>query len=141
MGCGLAFEGEAAGAGELEDAEGLEEAEEGVDLLVVAGGLDDEGVGGEVDDFGAEDLVDLEDLRAGLAIGADLHEHELAGDGLALLEIDDFDDVDELPELFDAEVELRFVAAEDGGDARQRRVVRGSDVEGVDVEAAAGKHP
>ena len=37
-----ALQGEAAGPGKFEDAERLEQAEEGVDLLLVAGHLDDE---------------------------------------------------------------------------------------------------
>ena len=71
---------------------------------------------------------------------ADLHEHELARDGLALFEIDHLDHVDQLPELLNAQVERGLVALEDGGDPRQRRVMRGRDVKRVDVEAAAGKH-
>src|SRR5438874_4269028 len=135
-----AFEREAAGAGELDDAVGLEQAEERRDFFVVAGGFHDQRIGGEVDDLRPEDVFYLENLRARPGVGADFHEHEFARDGLAFLEIDDLNNIDELPELLDAQVELSLITAEDRGDAGQRRIVRGSNVERVDVEAAAGKH-
>ena len=51
------------------------------------------------------------------------------------------DDVDQFPQLLDAKVERGFIALEHGRDTRKRRIVRRRDVERVDVEAAAGKHP
>ena len=57
----------------------LYEAQEGLDLVLVAGDLDDQVVGGDARDLGVENLDDLDDLRARLAGGPDLDEGELAG--------------------------------------------------------------
>ena len=75
-----------------------------------------------------------------LAIGLDPDQHELPVDRLALLEIGDIDDVDQFAELVDAKIERRIITHEDGGDARQRRIVSRGDIERINVEAAAGKH-
>src|SRR5690606_32538146 len=132
--------GQHAGAGEFENAEGFDELEERGHLALVAGELDDDVALGDVDDLRAEDVADLHDLGAGGAGGLDLHEHELADDGLALLEVHHIDHVDELAELLDAEVERGVVALGHHGDAREGGIVGGGHVERVDVEAAAGKH-
>ena len=57
------------------------------------------------------------------------------------IEIDDFDDIHQLAQLLEAEVERGIVAHEDGGDPRQRRVMRGRNVQRIDIEAAPGEHP
>jgi hypothetical protein len=61
LGCSIsesasALQRQPPGAGEFDDAERLEQSEERGDLIVVAGGFDDERIGAEVNDFGAEDV-------------------------------------------------------------------------------------
>src|SRR5690606_10292284 len=109
-------------------------------LVVVAGALDHHVVVVKVHDLGAENVLDLEDLGAGLRGGPDLDEDQLAHHGGAVGEIDDIDDVDQLAQLLDAKVQRLVVALEHHGDAGERGILRGRDVEGVDVEAAPGKH-
>ena len=99
-----------AGARELDDTEGLKEAEERVDLRLIARDFDDERVGGEVDDFGAKHIRDLQQLRAGAGVSAHFHEHKLAGDGLAFTKIGDINDVDQLAQLLGAEAERGLIA-------------------------------
>src|SRR5690606_16982092 len=95
----LAAHREVAGAAELDDAVGLDELEERLDLALVARQLDHEVLVADVDDLRAEQLADLDDVRAVLRRGLELGQDELAGDGLAGLEVVDLDDVDELVEL------------------------------------------
>jgi hypothetical protein len=137
-----AGKGDGAGAGGLEDAVRADEVEEGADLVLVARELDDEGVVGDVDDLGAEEGGDLEDLGAGLLVALHLAEDELAGDVVDLLagEVVDGDDVDQLIEGLDAAVEGGVVGDDGRGDARVGRIVGRADVEGLDVETAAGQH-
>ena len=47
----------------------------------------------------AEDVADLHDARARLALGAHLHQHQLALDRVAGLVLEDLDHVDELVQL------------------------------------------
>jgi hypothetical protein len=120
---------------------GLMSLEEGGDLVLVAGELDDEGVVRDVHDLGAEEGGDLDDLGAGLGVALHLAEDELAGDVFDLLagEVLDGDDVDQLVEGLDAAVEGGVVGDDGRGDARVGRVVGRADVEGLDVETAAWK--
>jgi hypothetical protein len=67
-----AGQGDGAGAGGSEDAVRADELEEGGDLVLVAGELDDDGVVGDVDDLGAEEGGDLDDLGAGLLVALHL---------------------------------------------------------------------
>ena len=137
-----AGQGDGAGTGGREDAVGADEVEEGADLVLVAGELDDDGVVGDVDDLGAEKGGDLDDLGAGLGVALHLAEDELAGDVFDLFagEVLDGDDVDQLLEGLDAAVEGGVVGDDGRGDAREGRVMGRSDVEGLDVETATGEH-
>src|SRR5271170_2273609 len=99
-----AGQGKLSRAGYLYDAEGLEKAEEGRHLVLVARQLDDERVLREVGDLGAEDLLDLEDLGPALRVGPHLDEHELPCDRALVLEVHDLDHVNQLTELLRAEV-------------------------------------
>jgi len=136
-----AGQGDGAGAGGREDAVGADELEEGADLVLVAGELDDDGVVGDVDDLGAEEGGDLDDLGAGLGVALHLAEDELAGDVFDLFagEVLDGDDVDQLIEGLDAAVEGGVVGDDGRGDARVGRVVGRADVEGLDVERCASR--
>ena len=60
--------GDAAGADELDDAEGAHQVDEGFDLLLLAGDFDHDFFRGDVDDLAAEDFAELADLAA-LALG------------------------------------------------------------------------
>ena len=136
----LTLEGELAGARELDNAERLKQAKEGVDFRFVAGDFADERVGGEIDDLGAKHIRDLQQLSAGARVCANLNEHELAGDGLALAKVSDLNDVNQFTKLLGAQVECGLVALEDNRDARERSIVRGCDVKRIDIEATAGNH-
>src|SRR5690606_5921982 len=114
--------------------------EEGAELALVAGDLDHQGGRADVDDLRAEDVGDLHDLGARLGIGGDLDQAELAGDVVAVLEVEDLDDVDQLVELLDALVDLAVIAADGGGDAGKAGIVGRTYVQRIDVEAAAGEH-
>ena len=59
---------------------------------------------------------------------------------MAIAEIGDVDDVDKLSELFGAKPEGGFIAFEHDSDPGKRRIVRGRDIEGIDVETATGNH-
>ena len=94
-----AAHGHTAGAGDFEDGvAGLgDDLDEAFDLGGAAGHLEHDGLGGEVDDAGAEDVGELEDLRAGVlaegvrGAGGDLDEAELADDGFAAAYFVDLD--------------------------------------------------
>ena len=89
-----------------------------------------------VDDLAAEDLRDLHDLGALGAVGGDLEQRELAGDGVARLEVADLQDVDQLVQLLGDLVDRVQRAVDGQRDARQPPLVGRADREGVDVEAA-----
>src|SRR4051794_27431257 len=73
-------DGDDAGLDEFLDAERLQDAQERLELVRAAGGLDRDRVGGDVDDLGAEQLNRLENVRAGLDVRPDLDEQQLALD-------------------------------------------------------------
>ena len=54
--------GDAAGADELDNLVVAEEVDERVDVVLVAGGFDDDRVGLDVDDLGFEDLGNVDDV-------------------------------------------------------------------------------
>lgn len=134
------LKGELPGARELDNAKGLKEAKERIDLRLVAGDFADERVGGEINDLGAKHIRDLQQLSAGARVSVNLNKDELTGDGLALAEVGDFDDVDQFAKLLCAQVEGGLVALKHNRDTRERSIVRRRDVEGIDVETAAGNH-
>ena len=68
-------------------------------LVGAAGGLDGDGLRGDVHGLGAEQLDDLDDLGAGLVVGAHLHQNQFALDGGGRLQLDDLQHVDQLVEL------------------------------------------
>ena len=113
-----------AGLHELADAERLEHAQQGVELVGVAGGLDGHRVGGDVDDLGPEQLDGLEHVRAGLQVGPDLDQHQLALDRRRRLELDDLEHVDQLVELLGDLLERELLDVDHDGHARDRRSAR-----------------
>src|SRR5206468_9623703 len=73
-------QGDFAGAGELEDAEGLHQVQKFFDFALVAGDFDGEALRLDIDDFGAENVGDLHDLGPGLRTDAHFDEDQLAVD-------------------------------------------------------------
>ena len=71
---GSAHERYAPGAHHLHHAVALEQFEDGVDLVLGAGDLNDEGFGVDVDDLGSEDVRDLDDQAAAAGVGLHLEE-------------------------------------------------------------------
>jgi len=61
---GPAGDGDHAGTGDVDQAEGLHEVDEDVELLALAGHLEDEVVVAGVDDAGAADVGDAQGLDA-----------------------------------------------------------------------------
>src|SRR6478672_6075609 len=130
-----------AGADRLQDRGPVERFQEGVELLGGAGQLDGVGLVGDVDDAPAEDVRDALEFLAVLAGGADLHEHELALDVLALREVDHLHHVDQLVQLLGDLLDDLVAAGGDDGHARHRRVLGGRDGERLDVVAARREKP
>src|SRR5882762_4900915 len=95
----LSRDGDLAGAGEVEDAEGLHQLDEFQYLRFIAGDLDGQVLGLHIDDLRAKDVANLHHLGAGLRIDLDLEQDQFAIDELAFVEILHFDDVDQLVEL------------------------------------------
>ena len=90
----------------------------------------------DVDDLAAEDLGELHDLGAAVAVGGDLEQRQLARDRLVGLEVADLDHVDELVQLLGDLVDRVRRAVDGQRDPRDRLVVGRADGERVDVEAA-----
>ena len=95
--------------------------------------------GRDVHGLGAEQLDDLDDLGAGLVVGADLHQDEFALDGRRRLQLDDLQHVDELVELLGDLLQRQVLDVDHDGDAGDVGVLGDADGERVDVEAAAGE--
>ena len=92
--------GHFAAAADFEDAAFVfaQHFDQSFDLAFDAGHLDHQRLGGEVDDAGAEDLNQVEDLRAIARRGGDLDERQFARDVWRLGDVVDVDDVFELEE-------------------------------------------
>src|SRR5581483_9751127 len=125
-----------AGPHELHHAEVPEQVEERLQLLGLAGDLEREGRARHVHHVRAEDRRDLHDALAGFPAGPDLDQHELAFDGLAGLELEDLDHVDELVELLGDLLERLAVDANHDRHSGQVVVAGGPHRERVDVEPA-----
>ncbi len=82
-GAGAAAQGDRAGAHHLLDAEAAQQRDEGVDLLLGAAVLDDDGFGTDVQDAALVELDDAQDLGPFRLGGADLDEGELVLDDAA----------------------------------------------------------
>src|SRR3990172_7705289 len=125
----------AAGAHQLDHLEVLEQLNQGIDLVFVAGGLDDDRVRGDVHNLGVEDVDDLQDLAAVRAVGPHLDQGQLAADDVLFRDVADVDDVYELVHLLD---DLLGVSAgvDDEGHAGQPLLLRVADGKALDVEPA-----
>jgi hypothetical protein len=106
-----------------------------------AGGLD-------VDNLGAEDVADLHDFWPSGSSGFDAKQNKFAVDDIPVFEVVDFENIDQFFELFDDLFQDLIVADDNDGHAGDLIVLGGSDVEGIDVEAAptektcdAGEYP
>ena len=95
-----AAHGHFAAAADLEDSAFVfaEHFDQAFDLAFDAGHFDHQRLGSEIDDAGAEDLNEVEDLRAIARRGGHLDEREFAGDVGRLGDVVDVDDVFELEE-------------------------------------------
>ena len=113
--------------------------EELVDFAFIPGHLDGEAGGLHVHDFCAEDVADLHDLGPGGGGGLHLEQDEFPVDDVAVLEIVDFQHVDQLVELFHDLFENLVVAHHHQGHPGNLVVLRGPDVEGIDVESPTAK--
>src|SRR6266851_7656185 len=83
----------------LLDTEGLQDADQRVQLLPVTGGLHRDRVQRHVDHLRTEQLYRLEHPGPVFGVGADLDQDQLALDRCAGLKLYDLQDVDELVEL------------------------------------------
>src|SRR6478609_3355401 len=138
-GTGAAADGDHAGLHQLTDAEGLQHAQQVAQLVGVADGLDGDGVGGDVDDLRPEELYGVEHLTAGLRIGLDLDEQQLAVDRGRAVELDDLADLHQLVELLGHLLERRALDVDHDRHPGHLGVLGRTDREGVDVEAAAAE--
>ena len=92
----------------------MKQADDGPELLMVAGGFDGHFRGAHVDDLAAEDIHGAQDFAAHGAFRLDLHEHHLAFNGRNILELGNLDDGDELVQLLRDLLKNRLVT--EGGD-------------------------
>lgn len=137
-----AAHGHAAGAADLKNLVGgfAEDLDEAFDLAGAAGHLEHDGLGCEVDDASAEDLRELEDLRArvstmgGLRADGDLDEAELADDGLGAVDLIDLAGDFELIERGADAVRGVFRRVADDGHAGHVLALGFANGEGGDVE-------
>lgn len=133
-------EGDLPGPHKLLDPVLPEESFEGVDLLRVAGDLEDDRLRADVDDLGPEDACDLHHLGPGLAgFGRHLDQGEFAGDRALLGDVRDLDHVDELVQLFLDLLDLGVVPQDDDGHPAHLGFFAGPDGETLDVESPPGE--
>jgi len=131
----FARESDSAGSAQLQNAEGFHELEELVDFTLITGHFDGETGGLHIHNFRAEDIAYLHDLGPGGRGSLDLEQDQFAVDNVAVLEVMDFEDIDEFVELFDNLFENLVVAHDHDGHSGDFVVLRGADIEGVDVES------
>src|SRR4029077_4120974 len=124
----------------LLDAEGADQLEEGVDLVLGAAHLEDHGVDADVGDLGPEDVDDLEQLTAVTALGVDLDQDQLAFDDGILGDVADLGHLDQLVELLHRLVGLSAADVDGHGHSRHGLVVGLADRQRGDVHAAAADH-
>ena len=136
-----AWEGDLAGAGELENPERLHQFDELLDLAFIARDLDGETVLLHIDNFCAENVCDLHHFGSGLGVYPDLDQHKFTVHVFAVAEIVHFDRVNKLVELFHNLINSGVVPACDNGHPRNSRVLRWGDVERIDVESAPAEKP
>ncbi len=122
------WEGYAAGACEVEDAEVVHEAYKLGDFMAVPGDLYSDYGASYVDDLGAEELAELDDFSPGLSVYLCLEEDELTVNVFTIAKVDDLDDVDELIELLDDLVEDVLFLAHDYGHAADFGIVAGAHI-------------
>src|SRR3954471_21406682 len=131
-----AAERDAPGARELDDAEVAEHPEQRLELLGLARGLECQRPVRHVDDVHTEHVGDLHDPGAVVAVGAHLHEHQLALDGRSLIVLEDLDHVDQLVQLLRDLLERLLLDVDDDRHPGDAGALGGADRERVDVEAA-----
>src|SRR3972149_5039716 len=118
-----------------------EERRQPLELVRLAGRLQGERAPRHVDDVGAEHRGDLHHARAILAVRSNLHEHQLALDGLARLVLEDLDHVDQLVQLLRDLLERLAVHLNDDRHPREPVVARRTHRERGDVEPSRRDQP
>jgi hypothetical protein len=139
VGFGAAAHGDDAGADDFHQAEGREQFEQAVDFFLVAGHFKRDGVRGDIEDAGAEDVGELEDLRARLLPCPDLHEGKVAHEGGFARDVVHEENVDELIDIGDDAARLVLGGVHSDGHARDVRFFGAADGERVNIEGAAAQ--
>ncbi len=91
-----AFDRNGAGTDELEDAIGLEQFLQGLDLAVMAGQLDGEGIRRNINDMATENVSDLQDLTAVFGIATDFDKDQFTGEMIGRCQMPDNQDIGSL---------------------------------------------
>src|ERR1700730_15545278 len=135
-----ADEGDAPGAGQLQNAVRTHEIDEGLDLALLAGHFDHHGIRADIDDAGAEHFHQQSNFGPLEGRRLDLDEHQIAFDVVFAADVLHADNRDDLVELFAGLLHDAVVAVDDKGHARQARVLVFADGQTIDIEAARGEH-
>ena len=128
-----------AGTHQFEDAERLEEVEEGVDFVAAAGYFDDHRHCAHIHDFAAEGVNHLEDFAAGFRGDFDFDEGQFPGDHFLAGDVGDFHHLDEFVQLLGALVDVVLVALDIEGHPGQALLLAVADSQAGNVEAAAAE--
>ena len=132
-------QGHPAGALQLDDAEGAQQLLDVVEPVGRAVEADRQLVVADVDDAALEQVHQLDDGAAGRHVGPQGHEHELALDRVAGVELADLHHVDQLVELLGDLLERGRLDVDHDRDAAEPVVLGGGDGQREDVEAAPGE--
>jgi hypothetical protein len=134
-----AGEGDATGPAQFEDAERFHQLQELVDFAFVPGDLDREAGGLDVDNLRPKDIANLHDFGTGGGGGLHPQQNQFPIDDVPVLEVVDFEDIDQLVELFDDLFQDLIVSDNHKGHAGDFIVLGGADVESIDIKATAAE--
>lgn len=110
-----------------------------VDFAFVPSDLDREAGGLDIDNFRPKDIANLHDFGTGGGGGLHPQQNQFPIDDVPVLEIVDFEDIDQLVELFDDLFENLIVSDDHECHAGDFVVLSGADVQGVDIKAATAE--
>ena len=133
-----------AGTHQLEDAERLQQAVEGVNFIAAAGYFDDHGHCAHIHDFGAEGMHHFQDFAAGFGGNFDLNQGQFPGDDFLVGNVGDLDHFDEFVQLLGALVDVVLVALDIEGHPGQALLLAVAHGQADDVEPPAAEqagHP